>query len=290
MKFLVSASILVAGLAAPVVAQDEAPADFMSAFRQVIPHVMSGDWEAALAPAETALPLADTPMNQYRIRHMLTDINARLGNWEDAGRYALEASQVIHGDEELAASRMVMASHMAAEEARAAMYLGDPERVAEANARMITDHPDAAPDWTSHGNTGARHADGLECPLFISDYLRFDVYGGAEGNPACLYWNHADIGIRLIQGSDAVGEAERLGERYADMETSQFEIVTTGTGDNAPLTSWNLGTSRPGTPEQFAMTLEHPLQPWTVTVQYPADQETAARDILLQAFVNQQPD
>ena len=289
MKFVICASFLATSLTTPVVAQNE-PADFMTAFRQVIPHVMAGEWEAALAPAEAALPLAETAMNQYRIRHMLTDINARLGNWDDAGRYAREASAVIHGDEALAADRMVMASHMAAEEARAAMYLGDPDRVTEANARMITDHPDAAPGWTSHGTTGAGHQDGLECPLFISDYLRFDVYGGSEGDPACLYWNHADIGLRLVQGSDAVGEAERLGERYADMQTSQFEIVTTGTGDNAPLTSWNLGASRPGTPEQFAMTLEHPLQAWTVTVQYPAGQETAARDILLQAFVSQQPD
>lgn len=124
---------------------------------------------------------------------------------------------------------MVMASHMAAEEARAAWHLGEPGR--------------------------------RQCPLFIADYLRFDVYGGSEGDPACLYWNHEDIGLRLTQGSHASAEAERMGETYPDLQSTRFEIVTTGTGENAPLTSWSLGASRPGTPEQFAMTLEHPLQP-----------------------------
>lgn len=88
MKRAYCAGILAASLAMPAFAQDEAPADFMSAFRQVFPHVMAGDWESALAPAETALALADTPMDQYRIRHMLTDINARLGHWEATERYA----------------------------------------------------------------------------------------------------------------------------------------------------------------------------------------------------------
>jgi hypothetical protein len=81
-----------------------------------------------------------------------------------------------------------------------------------------------------------------------------------------------------------------MGETYPDLQSTRFEIVTTGTGENVPLTSWSLGASRPGTPEQFAMPLEHPLQPWTVTVQYPAGQDAAARAVLLQAFVSQQPD
>jgi len=290
MKHAFCAGILAASLAMPAFAQDEAPADFMSAFRQVIPHVMAGDWESALAPAETALALADTPMDRYRIRHMLTDINARLRYWEATGRYARQAADVIHGDAELAATRMVMASHMAAEEARAAWHLGDTARLADANARMLRDHPEASPGWQVQGDQGARHMQGLQCPLFIADYLRFDVYGGSEGDPACLYWNHEDIGLRLTQGSHASAEAERMGETYPDLQSTRFEIVTTGTGENAPLTSWSLGASRPGTPEQFAMTLEHPLQPWTVTVQYPAGQDAAARAVLLQAFVSQQPD
>ncbi|WP_300532170.1 hypothetical protein [Maricaulis sp.] len=273
-------SILVSGLAATVtLAQAQTTdAEVMAAFREVFPLVLQGDWEAAEPVAEAALPLATAPMNRYRIRHILTDTHARLGKWEDAATYAREAAETIYNDEALSQRLMLMASHMAAEEARAAYMLGDMERVAEANGRMISDHPDAGPGWTASGVTGAAHTAGLDCELMRDGYLRFDVWGGDEGLPACDYWALSDIGLRLTQGPATAAEIARLSERRTD--AAPRELAWDEAPEGVRLTAYNLGTPAPGKEDEYAVILEGVDAGWTVTVRYPASQQAEALSAL----------
>ncbi len=245
-------------------ARAENPQDFDGAFRALISTVMSGQWEAALPLAEAALPLAETASERYRIRHILTDINARLHHWQDAGRWSGEAAAIIHADPELSRTHGLMASHMAAEEGRAAAMLGEHARLIDANARSISDHPEAAPHWVAVGETGAVHAAGLSCDLLRDGYLRFDVYGSETGPAACSYWNHADIGIRLTQGAVLDAELIRLAAANAI-----FDPIEIGADlpRNARLATYSIGAPFPGGELREIVVAQWPER--TLTLTYP---------------------
>lgn len=252
---------------------EAAPADFSAAFRAAMMPAIQGDWEMALPAAEAALPLASTPAENYRIRHVLTDINARLGQWEAAAYWSSEAAGIIHDDETLSATLMVMASHMAAEEGRAAIMLGDARRAAQANSRMIADHPDASPGWRVRGDHGAVHSgSGLSCDLMRDGFLRFDVYGGSSGQAACAYWSLANVGVRITAGSVLRAEEARLRERKPDMGLIELNWIELP--ENARTQTYDLGPPMPGLPSERVMIVE--TTGFTVTLRYPEPHEGEA--------------
>lgn len=256
--------ITIAALGFSGTARAEEPQDFNGAFRVLMPTLMAGEWETALPLAQTALPLAETPTERYRIRHMLTDINARLHHWDEAARWSHEAAAIIHADAELTQTRIVMASHMAAEEGRAVAMLGDHDRLTDANARAVSDHPEAAPNWQAVGETGAVHAAGLSCDLLRDGYLRFDVHGSETGPAACTYWNHADIGIRLTQGTALDAELVRLAAENAVFEPIDIEADFPR---DAQLATYSIGAPFPGGELREIVVAQWPER--TLAVTYP---------------------
>tara|TARA_R110002096_G_scaffold139167_4_gene293396 strand:+ start:172 stop:1005 length:834 start_codon:yes stop_codon:yes gene_type:complete len=256
--------ITIAALGFTGAALAEDAQDFGGAFRALMPALMSSEWETALPLAQAALPLAETPAERYRIRHILTDINARLHNWDEAARWSHEAAAIIHADAELTETRIIMASHMAAEEGRAVAMLDDHERLTDANARAIADHPEAAPNWQAVGETGAVHAAGLSCDLLRDGYLRFDVHGSQTGPAACTYWNHADIGIRLTQGTALDAELIRLAAENPTFDPIELEAEFPR---DAQLATYSIGAPFPGGELREIVVAQWPER--TLTLTYP---------------------
>ncbi|CAN0229918.1 unnamed protein product, partial [Chrysoparadoxa australica] len=209
--FLIAASALALGASClSPVAQAQTASEFTQAFRGAIGHMLTHEYEQARPLAEEALSLAASPAEQYRARHILTDISARLGDWRATATYSAEAYAIIMDDPALQGALMLNAAHMAAEEARAAYQLDDAERVADANARMVRHHPQAGDGWRAVAPMGAVHEDGLSCPLMTQGLLRFDLLGAENALPGCVYWNLDDVGVRVLDGDGFDAELDRL--------------------------------------------------------------------------------
>ena len=278
---LIAHAALAGALAAQPAAETPEP-DFRTAFMALLRPMTAHEYAAAREAGPAALAAAQTPMQRYRVRHALTDINARLGDWTAAGDWAREAADTIRGDEGLRSQLMVMASHMAAEEARAAHHLGDAARLAEANARMIADHPDAAPGWRAEGEAGAVHAGGLSCDLLRDSYLRFDLYGGAQGEAECLYWNLSDIGLRVIDGAALDHRVDALRGEQDGFEALDFAWPAAPEGARLESYRWRVGTPR----EQILVILEDAEAGWTASARFPPAAQDQALEELRAAFSN----
>lgn len=268
-RALIAITILSLGIACAA-AQAESPGgDFASQFKAAIGASLAGDYPAAITDAAEALKLAEGDLQRYRAHHLLVDAYGRLGDWPAAEQHAQRAAATIKDSEQLSATLMVMASHMAAEAARAASYQGAADRVAVANRHMVADHPDAGSHWRAVGEQGAVHRSGAACPLLVEHYLRFDLYD-QQGVPGCEYWAHSDIGARIFWGDVTAQEVQRLKERRVpatetmiNAEVAQELIVQS---------QWHI---RDGV---SAVILTAGSVPMTLVIQYPeaANRELAA--------------
>lgn len=274
--FLVAASALALGASclSPLAQAQSAP-DFTQAFRGAIGHMLTHEYEQARPLAEVALALASTPAERYRARHILTDISARLGDWQATATYSAEAYAIIMDDPALQGALMLNAAHMAAEEARAAYQLDDADRVADANARMVRHHPQAGDGWRAVAPMGAVHEDGLSCPLMSQGLLRFDLMGADNTLPGCVYWNLDDVGVRVLDGDGFAAELSRL--EAANETVTELDIPETlrTFGEQARLL--DLGAPTPVSEPRRALVLSTQDASRTLTLEYP---ESTPEDVL----------
>jgi hypothetical protein len=282
--FLIAASALAlgaSGLSNP--AQAQTTPDFTEAFRGAIGHMLTHEYEQARPLAEDALTLAASPAEQYRARHILTDISARLGDWQATATYSSEAYAIIMADPALQGALMLNAAHMAAEEARAAFQLNDAERVADANARMVRHHPQAGDGWRAVAPMGAVHEDGLSCPLMSHGMLRFDLLGAENALPGCVYWNLDDVGVRVLDGDGFDAELTRLEAAHETFSELEASAALHRAEDRARL--FDLGAPTPVSEPRRARVLSVNDQTRTLTLEYPASMPESDLELLTEGFV-----
>lgn len=277
----VSALALGASCLSPLAQAQTAP-DFTQAFRGAVGHMITHEYEEARPLAEEALSLAATPAEAYRARHILTDISARLGEWQAAASYSNEAYAIIMGDPALQGALMLNAAHMAAEEGRAAYQLEDEARMVDANARMVRHHPQAGDGWRAVAPMGAVHENGLSCPLMSQGLLRFDLLGADNALPGCVYWNLDDVGLRVLNGDGFDAELTRLeaaNETFSELDTVQ---APSGLSERARL--FDLGAPTPVSEPRRALVLSVNDQSRTLTLEYPASTPEADLELLTAWF------
>ncbi|WP_273147609.1 hypothetical protein [Oceanicaulis alexandrii] len=281
--FLIAASVLALGASglSPLAQAQTAP-DFTQAFRGAIGQMLTHDYEQARLLAEEAQALATTPSERYRARHILTDISARLGDWQATATYSAEAYAIIMDDPALQDALMLNAAHMAAEEARAAYQLDDAERVADANARMIRHHPQAGDGWRAVAPMGAIHVDGLSCPLMSQGFLRFDLLGAENALPGCVYWNLDDVGVRVLDGDGFDAELSRLEAANETVSELEMAEALTRVADRARLL--DLGAPTPVSEPRRALVLSVNDQSRTLTLEYPASTPEGDLELLTERF------
>ncbi len=281
--FLIAASALALGASclSPLAQARTAP-DFTQAFRGAIGHMLTHEYEQARPLAEEALTLASTPAEHYRARHILTDISARLGDWQATATYSSEAYAIIMDDPALQGALMLNAAHMAAEEARAAYQLDDAERVADANARMVRHHPQAGDGWRAVAPMGAVHEDGLSCPLIAQGFLRFDLLGAENALPGCVYWNLDDVGVRVLDGDGFDAELTRLEESTETVTALEISAALRALGDQAQLL--DLGAPTPVSEPRQALVLSMQDASRTLTLEYPESTPHAVLETLSERF------
>lgn len=277
MKTLLSGAVM-AVLTLPFAqAQDTTPSDFNAQFRGVIGHMLQHEYEDARPLAEALIEHADSPAQHYRARHVLTDISARLGHWKRAIETSSQAYQLIIADEALSQSLILNASHMAAEEGRAQLMMGHSAAAQNAHERSIATHPDAAPGWQANAGLMAVHSSGLSCPLMREGYLRFDLIGGSEGVPGCVYWNLEDIGVRVFAGAAFDAEDTRLANANAALERIGTSVSPATVTER--IQTYDLGAPTPFSVARTAIVYETPSPVYTVTVEFP---QTVPDDVVAQ--------
>lgn len=277
----VSALALGASCLSPLAQAQTAP-DFTQAFRGAVGHMITHEYEEARPLAEEALSLAATPAEAYRARHILTDISARLGEWQAAASYSNEAYAIIMGDPALQGALMLNAAHMAAEEGRAAYQLEDEARMVDANARMVRHHPQAGDGWRAVAPMGAVHENGLSCPLMSQGLLRFDLLGADNALPGCVYWNLDDVGLRVLDGDGFDAELTRLeaaNETFSELDTAQ---APSGLSERARL--FDLGAPTPVSEPRRALVLSVNDQSRTLTLEYSASTPETDLELLTAWF------
>ncbi|WP_375549194.1 hypothetical protein ABWI01_02050 [Oceanicaulis alexandrii] len=257
---------------------------FSSAFRSAIGLMLTHEYEEARPIAEQALTLASDPAEHYRARHVLTDISARLGDWQATASYSGEAYAIIMDDPALQGALVLNAAHMAAEEARAATMLNNLDRAADANARMIALHPQAGEGWRAIAPDGAVHDGGLSCPLLSEGLLRFDLLGADDALPGCVYWNLDDVGLRVLDGDGFEAELTRL--QAASETTRELEPPETlqALGEQARL--FDLGAPTPVSEPRHALVLSLHNAQRTLTLEFPATTTHAALAALSERFAD----
>lgn len=281
--FLIAASALALGASClSPLAQAQSTPDFTQAFRGAIGHMLTHEYEQARPLAEEALALASTPAERYRARHILTDISARLGDWQATATYSAEAYAIIMDDPALQGALMLNAAHMAAEEARAAYQLDDAERVADANARMVRHHPQAGDGWRAVAPMGAVHEDGLSCPLMTQGLLRFDLLGAENALPGCVYWNLDDVGVRVLDGDGFDAELSRLEAANETVSELEMAEALARVADRAHL--FDLGAPTPVSEPRHALVLSVNDQSRTLTLEYPASTPERDLELLTERF------
>lgn len=167
---------------------------FMDPLRSAMQAMFASEYDQAEDQALIALEAAPDALSQYRVRHMLTDINARQADWEAAALHAADGQQVLSSMGELPPGLAANEAHLAAEQWRGVtMAGGDGQALTEA---FVALHPESA-GWRAEANTAVH--DQLSCAMMEDGFLLFDIYEA----PGCQYWSLDDFGLRLqFAGTD----------------------------------------------------------------------------------------
>lgn len=176
---------------------------FMEPLRGAMQALFASDYDQAEEQALVALEAAPDVLSQYRVRHMLTDINARQADWNEAARHAAAGQQILNEMGELPPGLAANPAHLAAEEWRGvSMAGGDGTALAD---RFVTLHPENA-GWRAEANSAVH--DQLSCAMMEDGFLLFDIYEA----PGCQYWSLDDFGLRLqfVQASDNASATDTL--------------------------------------------------------------------------------
>ena len=173
---------------------------FMEPLRGALQAMFASEYDQAEAQALLALEAAPDPLSEYRVRHMLTDINARQSDWDDAARHAEAGRQILSGMGELPPGLAANPSHLAAEQWRGVSMTG--EDATALTEQFVSLHPENA-GWQADANRAVH--DQLSCAMMDDGFLLFDIYEA----PGCQYWSLDDFGLR-VQMSDADDSASAM--------------------------------------------------------------------------------
>lgn len=224
MKYSIIAGFCILTISTPAFSQDASRemSEYQTHFRAAIMASLSHDYEQAEVHGRQALEVAEGPMEIYRANHLLTDVNARQSDWEEAADFAQAGRMLIAQTDGLPEQLDTMASHLAAEEWRARSNL-NPDFDATALVSEFLDLHLEAADW-SQGGVVVTHDDGLRCPAMIGDYLLFDVYE----SPGCQYWALNNIGVRVDISESATldGARQTMIETISERTRSAWNEVT----------------------------------------------------------------
>ena len=195
MKTLVLAAAL--GLAA------QPDPSFMEPLRGAMQAMFASDYDQAEDQALIALEAAPDALSQYRVRHMLTDINARQSDWSEAAMHAAAGREILGEMGELPPGLAANPAHLAAEQWRGVTLAGEDGEAL--TAQFVTLHPENA-GWRAEGDTAVH--DQLSCAMMEDGFLLFDIYDA----PGCQYWSLDDFGLRLqyVNASDSPAAMDAL--------------------------------------------------------------------------------
>lgn len=175
-------------LAAALSLSTQPDPSFMEPLRGAMQAMFASQYDQAEEQALLALDAAPDALSQYRVRHMLTDINARQSDWEEAAMHAAAGRDILSEMGELPPPLAANPAHLAAEQWRGvAMAGGDGTAL---TAQFVSLHPENA-GWRADANTAVH--DQLSCAMMEDGFLLFDIYEA----PGCQYWSLDDFGLRV---------------------------------------------------------------------------------------------
>ena len=176
---------------------------FMEPLRGAMQAMFASEYDQAEEQALIALEAAPDALSHYRVRHMLTDINARQSDWDDAAMHAAAGREILSGMGELPPGLAANEAHLAAEQWRGSTQAG--EDGTALTAQFVTLHPENA-GWSAEANTAVH--DQIRCAMMEDGFLLFDIYEA----PGCQYWSLDDYGLRLqyVEANDSITGMDAL--------------------------------------------------------------------------------
>lgn len=198
---------------------------FMEPLRGAMQAMFASQYDQAEEQALLALEAAPDALSQYRVRHMLTDINARQSDWSEAARHAASGREILSEMGELPPGLAANPAHLAAEEWRGVTLAGgDGEAL---TAQFVTLHPENT-GWRAEANTAVH--DQLSCAMMEDGFLLFDIYDA----PGCQYWSLDDFGLRLqfTAASDSPAAMEVLLNAVSEDRRASWTELQSAEGVN----------------------------------------------------------
>jgi hypothetical protein len=198
---------------------------FMEPLRGAMQAMLASDYDQAEAQALIALDAAPDALSQYRVRHMLTDINARQADWDDAAMHAAAGRAILSEMGELPPGLAANEAHLAAEEWRGVTMAGEDGEML--TAHFVTLHPENT-GWHAEVNTAVH--DQIRCAMMEDGFLLFDIYEA----PGCQYWSLDDFGLRVqyVDADDSPAAMEALLNAIPEARRSNWTELESADGVN----------------------------------------------------------